>query len=156
MTTIHEQFLEIAAGLERRGTPARRVVFSDHGYRKMLNERRSWEVASDPFNPPRTYMGLPYSVLPGMAGEIGLHPDYEPTRGAVTIKLGFDATSGRVLVDGKPHGEPVSMMQIVGKSLSAAQVCDICMAWLESDDPTHWGTFEKELFAVIEKHGRFE
>lgn len=151
--TIHAQFLQIADGMERRGTPPVRIVFSEEGYMKMMKEADS-NGARDVS--ARLYMGLPYSILPGMKGDIGLHNSYEPTRGAVTIKLGFDATSGRVLVDGKPHGEPVSMMQIVGKELSAPQICDIIQAWVERNHPNEWGQLEHALFAAIEKHGSFE
>ena len=52
--------------------------------------------------------------------------------------------------------DPKTMIEIVAQSLSAAQICDICRAWLDSDDATHWGKFEKELDRLIVTHGRFE
>lgn len=157
MTTIHEQFLEIRRRLVRDGTPPVRVVFSPEGHRKALKENADnslFNPATRPGGPP-TYSGLPYKVLPNMRGDIGLHTSFEPQRGAVVLKLGFDPASGHVMVDGKPHGEPISIMQVVGASLTAAQLCDIIRAWLDADCQK-WGTFEKELDRVVVEHGCFE
>lgn len=57
-----------------------------------------------------------------------------------------------VKIDGIMSGAPV--VEILAQNLSAAQLCDIIMAWLGQDP--HWGDFEKELHAVVEKHGTFE
>lgn len=40
--------------------------------------------------------------------------------------------------------------------MTAAQLCDVIRDWLDADDATHWGDFEKELDAVVVRHGRFE
>jgi len=151
---IHEQFLEIAERLERKGTPAVRVIFSPNGYMKAMREQRDNFFPQDV--PPTTYMGLPYTIRSDMAGDIGLHTEFEPRRDAVTVQLGFTAATGHVTVDGKPHGKPINILQIVGSSLTAAQLCDIIQAWLDSDDASHFDDFEKELQAVVERHGRFE
>lgn len=155
--TIRDQFIEIRQRLVRDGKLPVRVVFSPEGHRKALKEN----LEGQGFNPrtlnsPPTYMGLPYKILPNMRGDIGLHTEFEEMRGAATLKLGFDASNGQVTVDGRPHGEPLSIMQIVGQHLSAAQLCDIIRAWLDSDDATHWGDFEKTLDRAIVEHGRFE
>jgi hypothetical protein len=58
-----------------------------------------------------------------------------------------------VKVDGIMGGAPV--VEIIAANLTAAQLCDIARAWLDADCQK-WGDFEKELDAVIVKHGRFE
>lgn len=35
------------------------------------------------------------------------------------------------------------------KAMSAKDVAAICCAWLDADDATHWGAFEKALDAVV-------
>lgn len=37
-----------------------------------------------------------------------------------------------------------------GSKLSADQLKTVIAAWLYADDPTHWGDFERALFAAIE------
>lgn len=155
MTTIQEQFLEIRDRLMRAGTPPVRVSFSSEGYLQAMKENVTHDLFTGALHCQK-YMGLPYSVRSDQRGPIGLHTEFEQRRGAVTLKLGFDATSGHVTVDGKPHGEPISVMQVLGEQLSAAQLCDIIRAWLDSDDATHWGEFEKALDRVVVEHGRFE
>ncbi len=55
---------------------------------------------------------------------------------------------GRVaLHDNAPGRQP---------AMSAAQLCDIIRGWLDADDPTHWGAFEKALDRAVVQHGRFE
>lgn len=39
----------------------------------------------------------------------------------------------------------------VGK-LSAEQLRWIMRSWLDADDATHWGSFETDLDALLEKH----
>lgn len=154
MATIHEQFLEIADRLRREGHEPVRVIFSNHGYDKARME------GGDSFDGKTawtSYMGLPYTIRSDMSGEIGLDYQFEKRPDAVTVELSFDARSGYMSADGKRLvGEPVQIMQIVGSKLTAAQICDLCRGWLDSDDATHWGAFEKGLDRLIEQHGRFE
>lgn len=152
MTTIRKQYLEIRDRLLREGHEPVRVIFSSDGYMKALMEGQHSDN-----NPFESYMGLPFTVRSDMAGDIGLDYQFESSRrGAVTVKLEFNAQTGHVLVDGKPFGEPIHMMQIIGSQLTAAQLCDLIRAWLDSEDATHWGQFERGLDKVVSDHGRFE
>lgn len=152
-TSIREQFFEIQGRLYRAGTPPVRVSFSLEGYQRAMKEN----VDNTHFvgSASETYMGLPFSVRSEQIGEIGLHTEFEKLPGTVTLKLGFDPLSGRTIVDGKPYGEPINVLQIIGAKLSAGELCDIIQAWLESDCQK-WGEFEKRLHALILEHGTFE
>lgn len=149
MTTIHEQYREQRPKLAESYIMPTRITFSPDGYTKMRAEHDStslWNTAG-PSGAPNTYDGWPYSVVNDQAEEVKLHNAMtdgpRQRQNAITIKI-----------DGIMSGAPVA--EIVAANLTAAQLCDIARAWLDSDDATHWGEFEKGLDELIVKHGRFE
>lgn len=154
--SIHAQFLEIADRLTREGKPPVRVIFSPHGHTKALAENGEF-LGGNSKEPFKTYMGLPFTIRSDMSGDIGLDYKFEQRRDAVTVQLSFDAKSGYMFADGhRLVGEPVQVMQIVGSKLTAPQLCDLIQGFLDADDATHFGPFEKELERIVRKHGRFE
>lgn len=149
MTTIHEQYREQRRKLAESYIMPTRITFSPAGYTKMRAEHDStslWNTAG-PSGSPDTYDGWPYSVVNDQAKEVKLHnamtDQPRPRQNAITVKI-----------DGIMSGAPVA--EIIAANLKAAQLCDIIRAWLDSDDATHWGDFEKALDKVLEEHGRFE
>ena len=149
MGSILEQYREQRRKLATAYIMPTRITFSASGYTKMMSEADSMTLMLNPNTPagqPTTYDGLPYSVVNDQPEEIKLHNSMTDTgrQRAITIK----GTMGKL------GEEPKTMVQLVASSLDAATLCDIIMEWLGADP--HWGDFEKELHAVVEKHGRFE
>ena len=38
------------------------------------------------------------------------------------------------------------------RTITAAELKRICRDWLDADDATHWGRFERELDELLERH----
>lgn len=150
--SIASQFHDIAHKLEKEGKPPVRVIFSHKGYYKALAERGG---GHDNLMPD-TYMGLPYTVRSDMAGDIGLDYKFETRKDAVTIQLGYQAHTGHITVDGEPFGEPIQVMQVVGRSLNAPQLCDIIAGWLETNGSKEELGLRNALDIAVRRHGRFE
>lgn len=147
MGSIFEQYREQRRKLAASYITPTRITFSPAGYTKMMSEHESTSLnnTATPAASPSTYDGWPYNVVNDQPEEVKLHNAMtDSPRGrqnAITVKI-----------DGIMSGAPV--VEILAQNLSAAQLCDIIMAWLGQDP--HWGDFEKELHAVVEKHGTFE
>lgn len=137
--TIHSEFLEIRRRLLTSGRTPLRVTFSTLGHMEMLREadRNGSLVNRD----TATYSGLPYTVSTKQISRVALHAEPE------------QETPVRVSVRGPMVG--TSVIEVFASQLSAAQLCDICMKWLEGDCQK-WGDFEKRLHALILEHGTFE
>lgn len=151
--TILEQYREQRRKLVEAYIQPTRITFSPAGYTKMLSEHDSTTLhhSAGPAGKPNTYDGWPYSVVNDQQEEVKLHnamtDSGRPRQRAITVQGTFGKFGGQ---------EPKTMVQLVASSLDAATLCDIIREWLDADDATHWGDFEKELHAVVEKHGRFE
>ena len=156
MTTrlVDEYFRQRSDVLEASQTP-RTVIFSHPGYSRAMNEVGASENHFDaPGGAPRTYCGLPYVIDPRATAELVVTHEFvhevsqrvtasKPRQNAITVKI-----------DGIMDGPPVA--EIIAANLKASQLCDIIRAWLDSDDATHWGDFEKALDRAVTEHGRFE
>lgn len=115
--------------------------FSPDGFMQAMKDHADSFGNYGPTMKPTTFMGLPYKV------------DNAQTE-LLKVQSTCDSPPISFRVDHlNPHQ---TTMQIVGKSLTAAQLCDIARAWLDADDASHWGEFEKGLDELITKHGRFE
>lgn len=155
MKIIDEYFRQRSDILEASQTP-RTVIFNHAGYARAMKEAMPSEshFNMNPQGPDgRTYANLPYVVDPRQEAEIVVTHENrwaventvrngKPHQNAITVKI-----------DGIMDGPPV--VEIIAANLTAAQLCDIARAWLDADCQK-WGDFEKELDAVIVKHGRFE
>jgi hypothetical protein len=153
--TIYDQFIEISKRLQGEGHHPVRVIFSSHGHLKARAENGS-QLGTLVDTDFKTYMGLPYTIRSDMAGEIGLDYKFEPRRDAVTIQLGFNAKTGHVMVDNKPFGEPVHIMQIIGSHLTRTQLCDIIQSYLDRLHHKPLSDFDRALAGLLRRHGRFE
>lgn len=152
MTTVYEQFLEQRGRLARSYITPTAIVFSTNGHMKAMRENRengAFVPATSPGGSP-TYSGLPYSI----------DREQEEDIKVLTAMTHTPSNAVRFAMRG-PFGKfgserPKTMIEIVANSLDAATLCDIIRAWLDGDDATHWGEFEKALDRVVVEHGRFE
>jgi hypothetical protein len=152
MSSILEQYREQRRRLATAYIMPTRITFSGPGYTKMMSEADSMTLMLNPNTPagqPTTYDGLPYSVVNDQPEEIKLHNSMTDSGPQRAIKFAMKGSFGKLGTE-----EPKTMVEIVAQSLDAATLCDIIMHWLGADP--HWGDFEKELHAVVERHGRFE
>ncbi len=153
---VEEYFRQRSDVVEASQTP-RTVVFNEAGYLRAMKEVEAGEqhFAQE----KRFYCSLPYVIDPRQKAEIVVTHDYKheverrmyaprprELRAAITF-------SAKILPGEQP--EPKTMIEVVAQSLDATTLCDIIRTWLDADCQK-WGDFEKELDAVIVKHGRFE
>ncbi len=148
MTTIHEQFLEQSARLARSYIAATGVTFSPDGHMKVMRENQ--ENGSFAFDNSSSYCGLPYSVDKDQKEDIKVLNAMTHTPNSA-VRFAMRGPFGKFGSE-----RPKTMIEIVANSLDAATLCDIIRKWLDGDDATHWGEFEKELDRVVTEHGRFE
>jgi hypothetical protein len=150
MSSMNEEFRRQVGQLHQEGKEPRLVVFSHEGWMKVLREADSALVAVSTIHRD-TYSGLKRLIDPRFEA-----PDIVVTD-KTAAEYGFKEERPSAVtfrVDGLDPSK--STMEVVGKSLTAAQLCDIIRSWLEGDDSTHWGAFEKELDRIVTQHGRFE
>lgn len=150
MTTLFEEYFRQRSDLVEADKKPIGVVFSHEGWSKALKEESERSMVTQ--GPSATYGGLHRWIDPELKVDIVVTEKTQvewfegkrrPRQNAITVKI-----------DGIMGGPPVA--EIVAANLTAAQLCDIARAWLDSDDATHWGEFERGLDALIVKHGRFE
>lgn len=155
MTTslVDEYFRQRSDVVEASQTP-RTVIFSHEGYTRAMAENLKNSAHFGSNAEGKSYCGLPYVIDRAQTAELVVTHEYKheverkllvarPRQNAITVKI-----------DGIMGGAPV--VEILAGNLKAAQLQDICRAWLDADDATHWGDFEKGLDELITKHGRFE
>lgn len=157
MTKMFEEYFRQRSDIVEASQTPRVVVFNQQGYSRAMREadKEGNHFNMNPGVDGRTYCGLPYLIDHQQDAELVVTHEFpyqvqerirsqRPHRqNAITVKL-----------DGIMSGPPVA--EIIASNLTAAQLCDIARAWLDSDDATHWGDFEKGLDELITKHGRFE
>ena len=155
MTTLFEEYFRQRSDLVEASKPPRTVVFSHAGWTRALKEEH--DAGRDhniTHGPGATYCGLhrciddrqdaPEIVVTHLTQAEYFAPRKPYQRQeAITVKI-----------DGIMSGPPVAV--IVAQNLKAAQLCDIIRAWLDQDDATHWGDFEKALDRAVTEHGTFE
>jgi len=159
MKLFDEYFRQRSDLVEASHTP-RTVLFSQAGYSRAMKEAMPDTNHFDgAAGLPRTYCGLPYVIDPAATAELVVtHESVENISQRMEAGRRFRQNAISFAMKG-PFGkfgaeEPKTMIEIVASSLDAATLCDIIMHWLGAD--CDWGDFEKELHAVVEKHGRFE
>ena len=151
MGKVFDEYQEQRRKLVEAYIQPTRITFSLEGHKRALMENLASGAFMPATNPssPATYDGWPYSVVKDQVEDVKLHnamtDSPRPRQRAITVRGTFGKFGGE---------EPKTMVQLVASSLDAATLCDIIMEWLGGDP--HWGDFEKELHAVVEKHGRFE
>lgn len=136
------------------------VTFSQEGYMRAMADT---VPGMDPWNggapqgTPKTYLGLPYEVVPGQADEVAL----VLVPGGSEAAKAFRAT-GRAQ-PGVGHGahqararmllEDADTLALMGRQATTAQISDLVMAWadLRPNNP-----FAAALANAVQKHGRFE
>lgn len=147
--SIYEQYIEQRGRLAASYIVPTRITFSPTGYANMMREKESMTMMlnlGSAKEQPGTYDGLPLSVVNEQTEEVKIHnamTDPPKRQNAITVKI-----------DGIMGGAPV--VDIIAANLTAAQLCDIIQAWLDSDDHSHFGAFEKGLKEVLTKEGRYE
>lgn len=161
-TPIRDEYFRQRSDLAEADKVPRTVIFSHEGWSKALKEE-SQNTVNITHGPSATYCGLHRCIDPSQKADIVVthltQAEYfapRPRQNAVTVQLSFDAAKGQCLADGEPVGDPITTAQIIGSALTAAQLCDIIRAWLDSDDATYWGKFERALDDVLERYGTFE
>lgn len=152
MSTLFEEYFRQRSDLVEADKKPIGVVFSHDGWSKALKEEADAGRNMVTQGPSATYGGLHRWIDPELKVDIVVTEKTQvewfedrrrnrPRQNAITVKI-----------DGIMDGPPV--VEILAQNLTAAQLCDIIMTWLGQDP--HWGDFEKELHAVVEKHGTFE
>lgn len=152
-TPIFDEFWKQRGKFHGSEQEARTVIFSYEGWNKAQREQLTADKCIR-YTPP-TYCGLPHLIDPTQAADIVVTHEYVAEVQARVLPAGRHAPRQNALklsVDMSDASK--TQVQIVGEALTAAQLCDIIMAWLGADP--HWGDFEKELHAVVERHGSFE
>lgn len=120
------------------------ITFSPDGYmRAMMEDDKGAFCLSGVEGKPTTYLGMPVHISETLQGPFQL--DYGKQVGHVTMEI-----NGATLLGG------INVFEVIGATLSAAEVCDLIQGFLENDDPSAWGPFEKALHKVITEHGTFE
>ena len=155
---LFDEFFRQRSDLVEASKTPRTVIFSTEGWRKALKEMEDAGAGyahNIVHGPSPTYCGLhrctddrpnrPDIVVSELTQAEYFAP--RPRQRAITVQGTFGKFGGQ---------EPKTMVQLVASSLDAATLCDIIREWLDSDDATHWGEFEKALDEVVTKHGRFE
>lgn len=166
---IHEQVIQLrAAALTRREAPVE-VMFSQEGYKRAMAETSGTDLSRWGMSTGQqhwtSYMGYPFQVLGGgedvslrcVPGGSQEAKDFRAGKRSVDQEHpgrqtphGYHATRAKMMVDDQ------ATLELMGKAANAAQVCDFIRAFLDADDATHWGDFEKALDRVVVQHGRFE
>lgn len=119
------------------------ITFSQDGYMRAMMEDDSCAFSFRENGAP-TYLGMEVTVSETLQGVFQI--DYgEKKHGRVTMEI-----NPASLLAG------ISVFEVIGSTLSAAELCDLIQGFLETDDPCAWGPFEKALHDVVQKHGRFE
>lgn len=159
MKLFDEYFRQRSDLVEASLTP-HTVLFSQPGYSRAMKEAMPDSNHFDgAAGAPRTYCGLPYIIDPALPSELVVTHE-APELVSQRLQAGNRQRQNAITFAMKgPFGkfgaeQPKTMVQIVANSLDAQTLCDIIMTWLGAD--CDWGDFEKELHAVVEKHGRFE
>lgn len=153
MGKVFDEYQEQRRKLVEAYIQPTRITFSPEGHKKALMENLASGAFMPATNPSgqATYDGWPYTVVNDQAEDVKLHNAMTDSPHARQNAITF-AMKGPF---GKFGAErPKTMIEIVANSLDAKTLCDIIMTWLGAD--CDWGDFEKELHAVVEKHGRFE
>lgn len=153
MTTVYEQFLEQRGRLARAYIAPTAIVFSSEGHMKAMRENRengAFVPATSPGGLP-SYSGLPYSIDKEQKEDIKVLNAMTHSPGNRAIRFAMSGTFGKLSGE-----EPKTMIEVIAQSLDAATLCNIIRAWLDNDDATHWGKFERGLDRLLETHGRFE
>jgi hypothetical protein len=160
MSTLSDEYFRQRSDLVEASLTPRTVIFSHPGFHKAMGEESPGmhHFSNPPQDVPRTYCALPYVIDRNATAELVVTHEapelvaqrltasaqarHRQRQGAVTLKMAGltgDTTA-----------------EIVGSKLNAAQLCDIIRAFLDADDATHWGKFERALDATLIKYGRFE
>lgn len=87
-----------------------------------------------------------------MLRESGTH-DPSPIESKTYMGLPFTIRheqSGRVALHSSIPGTKIQ------QRCTQAQICDRIRAWLDADDPSNWGPFERALDSAVVRFGRFE
>lgn len=148
---IYDEFWKSRSDLVEADKQPRTVVFSSQGWMEAMKEafhNASWIT----HGPSATYCGLHRSIdrdtdAPKIVVTHLTQAEYyyEKRQRPLAVKVSFDPSN--------PDGLP--QMEVLGRALTAAQLCDIIQAWLEAGD-CHYGDFEKGLRDILQKEGRFE
>lgn len=163
MSTMFDEYFRQRSDLVEAGKKPIGVVFSNEGWMKVLKEDHERSSPMVTPGPSSIYGGLHRWIDPELKVDIvvthltqvawfeenRLMRERNRTR-QNAISFAMKGTFGKL----GDQPEPKTMIEVVAQSLDAATLCDIIMHWLGADP--HWGDFEKELHAVVEKHGRFE
>lgn len=139
--------------LEQDGLDPVTVVFSPVGWR-----RAAKEVLADGIEPSAdaTFMGLKRMIHARAKAEVVV-THLEPLAYAEKAREERLYPGRQTAITLKTSG-PLqgTTIEIIAANLQASKLQDICRAWLDGDDASHWGEFEKGLDELITKHGRFE
>lgn len=120
------------------------ITFSHDGYmRAMMEDDKGAFRLSGVDGKPTTYLGMVVHISETLQGPFQL--DYGKKHGHVTMEINASTLLGGI-----------SVYEVIGATLTAAELCDIIQGFLDTDDPCAWGPFEKALHDVVTKHGRFE
>lgn len=135
----------------KHGQDATRIIFSEEGFLEAKREGDGSLAGGNADGTITTYMGIPYSVHAGQLAPIRVQSTQSYPPNSTAIRFAMHGTFGKL-----GHAEPKTMIELVAQSLDAATLCDIIRKWLDGDDATHWGEFEKALDRAVTEHGRFE
>lgn len=159
MSSLFEEYFRQRSDLVEADKKPIGVSFNNAGWMKAMKEEH--DAGRDhniTHGPSATYCGLHRWIDPEQEAELVVTDKtqvqwFEDRRAnrrrQNAISFAVKGSFGKLGTE-----EPKTMVEIVAQSLDAATLCDIIMHWLGADP--HWGDFEKELHAVVEKHGRFE
>lgn len=118
------------------------ITFSQDGYMRAVMEDDACAMSFKEKGAP-VYLGMDVTISDTLQGAFQI--DYGKKAHTVTVDLNAASLIGSI-----------SLYEVIGSTLSAAELCDIIQGFLDNDDPCAWGDFEKALHKTIKEHGRFE
>lgn len=152
---IGNTVINLIGEMQLAGKTPMSVIFSHEGWHRALKE-----MAEDNHGGPGSeyYCGLTRAI-DGRATEEVVVIDATPReyfkRGGYARPTGPRGAGLPICVKVEGLTGPLTA-EVLGKNLTAAQLCNIIQGFLDAGDFTHFGAFEHSLEALLKLHGTFE
>lgn len=152
---IGEEVIEQTGKMIEEGKTPVSVIFSHAGWERALKEMN----ANNHGGPDSEYYCGLTRAIDGRADTEVVVIDKTPReyfkRGGYVRPTGPQGSGQPIRVTVTGLGGPLTA-EVLGKHLTAAQLCGIIQGFLDADDFTHFGAFEHSLEALLKVHGTFE
>lgn len=154
---IVNEVIKQAGEMERDGKTPMAVIFSHEGWARALKEMTASTIDSHDV-PSDQYLGLTRAIDGKSETEVVVidkTPREYFKRGGYVRPTGPQGSGQPIRVTVTGLEGPLTA-EVLGKHLTAAQLCGIIQGFLDADDFTHFGAFEHSLEALLKVHGTFE